>query len=108
MSSYVFSEQHNFQSLLWDAAGATWRMVHAARRLPTMVLAACLWAYALLTAVWPYGALLGASVAKVTGVALAAAFAVAVVAFLPVELFIGLAIVGAYAVVTYPRKPGRK
>ena len=101
--SYQFSDHHNFQSLLWDAAGATYRAGHTARQLPAMGLAACLWVYALLIAVWPDVALLGASVAKVGAIALLIAGAVAIVAALPVELFVGLAIVGVYAVVMQPK-----
>lgn len=108
MSSYVFTEQHNLQTVLWGVAGATYRTVRTAQQLPTMGLAACLWAYTLLMALWPVVALLGASVAKVGAIALAIAGAVAVVALLPVELFVGLAVVGVYGFVTFPRKAVRK
>lgn len=104
MSSYVFTESHNFQTVLWAVAGATYRTVCIIRRLPTMGLAASLWVYALLIAVWPYVGLLCASSAKVAVIALAIGGAVAVVAALPVELFVGLAIVGVYGFVTFPRK----
>lgn len=107
MSSYVFTEQHNFQTVLWAVASATYRMVRTIRQLPTMTLPTCLWLYTLLVTVWPDVACLVASGVKVAGVTLALAGGVAALAFLPVELFVGLAIVGVYAVVFFPRKAVR-
>ena len=95
--SYQFSQQHNFQTVLWAIGGAIYQ---AAVTTGNAYRAVRSWLPGLLYAL--------AILAKDLGLTLALVAVVAVVAMLPVQLWVGLAIVGAYGWVTYPRKAVRK
>lgn len=106
MSSYQFTQEVNFQSVLWTVAGATWRMVQMSRQTPQAALHACLWLYTTLLALWPDVAALVASVAKVAAWSLAIVGIVGAVALLMSNpmLLVGLFLTGLFALATYPRK----
>lgn len=110
MSSYQFTQEVNFQSVLWTVAGATWRMVQMSRQTPQAALHACLWLYTTLLTLWPDLVALVASTAKVTAWSLAIVGIVGGLALLlsnPMVL-VGLALTAGYAVGTMPRKAVRK
>lgn len=91
--SYQFSQQHNFQTVLWAIGGAIWigcNAIGQAYRLLCSAMPALLFALAILAK----ALLIGAALAGV----------IAVVASIPPTFWLGLLIVGAYAWATYPRK----
>lgn len=92
MSSYVFVENHNFQSVLWTVAGATYSTAMDVRSaLPALWSAMQVLALSLLLTMLIAGAV------------------VLVAAVIPPTFWIGLAITAGYAVATYPRsKAARK
>jgi len=91
-TSYQFSQEHNFQSILWDAIGATVAIVRRAS-----VLCAAL--YAMLPAFMAVCAIL----AKSLGLLALCVAGVVLVAMIPVTFWAGLALVAVFAYVTYPR-----
>lgn len=97
ISSYQLSERVNAQTLLWDACGL---LVAGIRKTAAIVGRA----FAILSHIEPYA--LGCAVGLVLGLALFAA-----VSAIPVAFWLGLAITGAFAYVTFPRsksgRPGR-
>lgn len=92
MTSYAISERHNAQTVLWAIAGAVWSVGCGLRNMIAMLLLVA-------QMVAPHLMTLG------KGLLLAAVLAglVAVVAMLPLQLWVGAAIIFAYAVVFKPR-----
>lgn len=105
MSSYAFSEQHNFQTVLWAVAGAAWRMGGMARQTPQAALHGCLWLYTTLLALWPDVAALVGCTVKVTAVVAGIVGIVAGVALLMCNpmLLVGLTLTGCFALATRPK-----
>lgn len=90
--SYQFSQQHNFQTVLWAIGGAIWSGCNAigqAYRLLCSAMPALLFALSILT-----------KALALTAVCVGVAFAVACI---PVTFWLGLAITGLFAWATYPR-----
>lgn len=91
-TSYALSERVNFQTLIWDIAGAVWTVCKWFATIYSMLLMA-------MQMVAPHIATMGKALllaAVLVGV-------VAVVAMLPLQLWLGLGIVAAYAFVFKPR-----
>lgn len=84
-SSYQFSQEHNFQSLLWDAAGAIFSAVSVV--------------YSWLPTIWAVIQALGFALALTSLIV----GAVVIVAVIPPVFWLGLTIIALFAVVTYPR-----
>ena len=91
-TSYQFSQEHNFQSLLWDAISTVANLVQNAVRLSA-------WLYACLPALLTGCAIL----AKALGLVALCVAGVVAVAMIPVTFWLGLALVAVFAYVTFPR-----
>ena len=92
ISSYRFSQEHNFQSILWDAIGATVAIVRRGAVL-CAALYACLPAFVAGCAI----------LAKALGLVALCVAGVVAVAMVPVAFWAGLALVAVGAYVTFPR-----
>lgn len=92
ISSYRFSQEYNFQSLLWSAIGATVAIV---RRVSVL----CTALYACLPAFMAGCAIL----AKAVGLVALCVAGVVAVAMVPTVFWLGLALVAVFAYVTFPR-----
>lgn len=95
--SYQFSQQHNFQTVLWAIGGVIYQ---AAVTTGNAYRAVRSWLPALLFAL--------SILAKALALTALVAGIVAVVAMIPPVFWLGLLIVGAFGWATYPRKAVRK
>lgn len=100
MASYQLSERVNFQVVLWTVAGAVyWSVVSvvvAVRWVLTLLVAGLL-------ALAPHAAILAKALVLTAGLVAV----VAAVAMIPVTLWAGLAVIGVFGWVTYPRSGSR-
>lgn len=85
MTSYSIAQQHNAQTVLWAIGGAIWTAANLIRALLTTLLP--------LLSLLAKALIIGAGLAGI----------IAVVTSIPVQFWLGLAIIAAFAFITFPK-----